>query len=73
MGRCTKVTLRSFLIGKYEVTFDEYDAFCQAMGIKLPSDEGWGRGRRPVINVSWFDAIAYANWRSQKEGICGFH
>ena len=33
-----------------------------------PADEGWGRGRRPVINVSWDDATAYANWLSKKTG-----
>ena len=33
-----------------------------------PSDEGWGRGRRPVINVSWDDAKAYVGWLSRKTG-----
>ena len=33
-----------------------------------PSDEGWGRGRRPVINVSWDDAQAYVAWLSKKTG-----
>jgi len=56
-----------FEIGKYETTFDEYDAFCEATGIVKPDDEGWGRGTRPVINVSWNDAIAYCNWLSEKE------
>ena len=64
-----KVTLRSFMIGKYEVTFTEYDAYCQATGNSRPSDWNWGRGNRPVINVSWYDAVAYCNWRSQKEGL----
>lgn len=60
-----QVTLTyDFLIGKYPVTFSEYDAFCTE-----PSDAGWGRGPRPVINVSWWDAIAYCNWLSNKEGI----
>ncbi len=54
-------------IGKYETTFDEYDAFCEATGRNKPGDEGWGRGQRPVINVSWWDAIAYCNWLSEKE------
>lgn len=40
------------LIGKYEVTFDEYDVFCEETGRIRPGDEGWGRGSRPVINVS---------------------
>jgi len=56
-----------FYIGKYETTFDEYDAFCEATGKSSADDENWGRGDRPVINVSWWDAIAYCNWLSEKE------
>ncbi len=63
-----KVTFTyDFYIGKYETTFDEYDAFCNATGKSKPKDEGWGRGKRPVINVNWWDAIAYCNWLSEKE------
>ena len=63
-----KVTFTyDFYMGKYEVTFDEYDAFCEATSRSKPSDYGWGRGTRPVINVSWNDAIAYCNWLSAKE------
>jgi|GEM_PF-1143988 len=58
-----------FEIGKYELTFDKYDAFCEATGRSKPYDSGWGRGTRPVIRVSWWDAIAYCNWLSEKEGI----
>ena len=57
------------MIGKYEVTFAEYDAYCQATGNGQPADRNWGRGNRPTINVSWYDAVAYCNWRSQKEGL----
>jgi len=61
-----KVTLTySFYMNKYEVTFDEFDAFCEATGRSKPEDKGWGRGKRPVINVSWNDAIAYCNWLSE--------
>ncbi|QQS55511.1 MAG: formylglycine-generating enzyme family protein [Candidatus Competibacteraceae bacterium] len=59
---------RPFEIGKYEVTFDEYDQFAHATGRALPSDQGWGRGRRPVINVSWEDAAAYVVWLSEMTG-----
>jgi len=55
-----------FSLGKHQVTFDEYDTFCNATGRSKPEDEGWGRGQRPVINVSWNDAIAYCNWLSEK-------
>ncbi|OQW83531.1 MAG: hypothetical protein BVN30_05750 [Proteobacteria bacterium ST_bin16] len=58
----------SFEIGKYAVTFDEYDVFANATKCKLPDDSGWGRGRRPVINVSFDDAQAYAKWLSDQTG-----
>lgn len=61
------VTLSDFYIGKTEVTFAEYDIFCSATGRKKPSDAGWGRGKRPVINVSWYDAVAYCNWLSERQ------
>jgi len=58
-----------FYIGKYEVTFAEYDRFCEETGRKKPSDEGWGREKRPVINVSWWDAIRFCNWLSDQDGL----
>jgi formylglycine-generating enzyme required for sulfatase activity len=58
----------SFALAKYEVSFSEYDAFATATGRSEPSDSGWGRGKRPVINVSWDDATAYAAWLSQQTG-----
>jgi len=63
-----QVSLSAFAISKYDVTFDEYDAYCQATGTAKPSDSGMGRGSRPVISVTWYDAVAYCNWRSQQEG-----
>ena len=56
------VTLSGFKMSKYEVTFDQYDAFCEATKREKPSDNGWGRGKLPVINVSWNDAYAFATW-----------
>ena len=58
-----------FYVGKYPVTFDEYDRYCKEARAEKPYDAGWGRGRRPVINVSWFDAIGYCDWLSEKEGL----
>ena len=57
-----------FAMSKYEVTFADYDAFAQASGRTFPDDEGWGRGTRPVINVSWLDAQAYTRWLSKITG-----
>ena len=62
------VTLSSFYLSRHEVTFNEYDAFCDDTNRDKPDDEGWGRGTRPVINISWHDAVAYCNWRSRLEG-----
>ena len=59
---------KSFAVGKYEVMFHEYDRFATATGRGLPGDQGWGRGRRPAINVTWLDAVAYADWLSQQTG-----
>lgn len=64
-----KVELENhFLISRYEITFNEYDFFALATNRALPDDMGWGRGERPVINISWDDAIAYANWLSKTTG-----
>jgi formylglycine-generating enzyme len=57
-----------FYIGSTPVTFDMYDAFSDATGKKKAWDEGWGRGTRPVINVSWYDAQEFFKWASQKTG-----
>lgn len=58
------VRIAPFAIGKYPITFDEWDA-CLAdggCGGYRPPDQGWGRGDRPAINVSWDDAQAYIAW-----------
>jgi formylglycine-generating enzyme required for sulfatase activity len=62
------VSVGRFAMGRFEVTFAEYDKFAEATGRNKPSDWGWGRGNRPVINVSWYDATAYAEWLSQQTG-----
>jgi formylglycine-generating enzyme required for sulfatase activity len=61
---------RSFAVGRYSVMFDEWDACVADSGCNnyKPSDQGWGRGRRPVINVSWDDAKSYVVWLSRKTG-----
>ncbi len=61
---------RNFEAGRTEVTFAQWDACVAAGGCNgyRPSDVGWGRGNRPVINVSWNDARAYVQWLSQRTG-----
>jgi formylglycine-generating enzyme required for sulfatase activity len=74
-----KVTVQPFQMGKYEVTFDEYDVFSHLINNEdgcadgheihsTVSDEGWGRGQQPVVNVSWNDAVCYAQWLSKHTG-----
>jgi formylglycine-generating enzyme required for sulfatase activity len=57
-----------FVVGRYAVTFDEWDACVADGGCNgyKPDDQGWGRGKRPVINVRWDDAQAYTAWLSRK-------
>ncbi len=64
----TVVFVKAFAIAQTEVTFSQYSVFAKATNRSIPSDSGWGRGNRPVINVSWHDARAYASWLSQKTG-----
>ena len=60
---------RPFAVGRYEVTFAEWDACRRAGGCShTPGAEGWGRGNRPAINVNWRDAQEYVGWLSQKTG-----
>jgi formylglycine-generating enzyme required for sulfatase activity len=65
-----EVRIADFALGRTEVTFDEWDA-CLADGECnkfRPNDQGWGRGRRPVINVNGDDARAYVSWLTRKTG-----
>ncbi len=70
-GPLHRVTFaRPLAVGKFAVTFVEWDACVGdgGCGGYRPPDEGWGRNQRPVINVSWDDAKAYAAWLSKKTG-----
>ena len=62
--------VRPFAVGRFAVTFDEWDACVKDGGCNgdQAADQGWGRGRRPAINVSWNDAKAYVAWLAQKTG-----
>ena len=63
-----QVIVGNYYLGIREVTFAEYDLFCDLTAKAKPNDEGWGRNQRPVINVSWQDAAAYCNWLSEQHG-----
>ena len=60
----------AFAVSVYEVTFAQWDACVLGGGCGgyRPDDVGWGRGTRPVINVSWEDAQAYVSWLSRQTG-----
>ena len=60
---------KPFAASKFVVTFAEWDA-CAAHGDCIPhvDDHGWGRGRQPVINVSWDNARGYVTWLSKITG-----
>lgn len=62
------ITLSSFYISKYEVTFIDFDAFCDATGRNKPNDKGWGRGKRPVFNITWEEAAEFCKWLSTITG-----
>lgn len=64
-----EVVLNTFYLMPTELSFEEYEAFCtNSKRIDCPSDKGWGSATRPVMSVSWLDAIEYCNWRSEKAG-----
>ena len=69
-GPVHNVTIgEAFAVGVTEVTFDEWDACRRSGGCShTPDGEGWGRGRRPVIDVSWQDAQDYVRWLSKETG-----
>lgn len=66
-GPVRDVMIKRFAIGRYEVTFDEYQQFSGATGRQLPDNLAWGPGR-PVMNVSWQDAVEYTKWLSEQTG-----
>ena len=59
---------RPFAIGRYALTFAEWDVYADKTDGYRPEDESWGRGARPVINVSWENAQDYLRWLSSQTG-----
>ncbi|MEZ6023133.1 MAG: SUMF1/EgtB/PvdO family nonheme iron enzyme [Hyphomonadaceae bacterium] len=69
-GPQREVSVAPFAIGKFEVTFAQWDACLAGGGCNgySPTDRGWGRGSRPVTDISWQDAQAYLDWLNQQAG-----
>lgn len=67
-----EVTVKSFYMGKTEVTVEQYYAYCKEKNIDKPSQptdwSGWEESERPVVNVSWLEAQEYLKWLSEKTG-----
>jgi formylglycine-generating enzyme required for sulfatase activity len=58
-----------FAIGRYEVTFNDWQQYAEASATPMPDNEGWGlSAQRPVIHVSWHQAVAYSQWLSKVTG-----
>ena len=73
----TRVEMSAFEIGKLEVTNAQYMAFCEDTDRELPPVPDWYRGQgdyfeelalHPVVNVTWYDAAAFCEWATEKEG-----
>lgn len=64
-----EVHLKSFSLSAFQVTFEEFDIFCEMTDREKPDDNGWGRGLQPVINISWDDAVQYCIWLSRQENL----
>lgn len=56
---------RPFAVSEYPVTFDEWEACVAVGGCPQVSDSGFGRGTRPVVNVTWGEAQRYVAWLSR--------
>ena len=63
-----EIHLEGYWLGKYEVTFEQYDKYCDETQKEKPPDGNWGRGKMPVISVSWHDSLEYCKWLSTKTG-----
>jgi formylglycine-generating enzyme required for sulfatase activity len=59
----------AFAMGRTEVTFDQYQACVAAKACRGGQDDHkWGKGKRPVINITWKDASDYARWLTAATG-----
>jgi formylglycine-generating enzyme required for sulfatase activity len=65
----TVILTQSFYIAKYAVTFEQYNAYCEETGRLLVDGNRWAQDNVPVFGLSWYDAVEYCNWLSEKEGL----
>ena len=63
-----EVHVSSFALATYELTFAQWDACTEYGPCRSVPDEGWGRGDRPVVNVSFDDVQVYLGWLSRETG-----
>ena len=63
------VSVKPFAMSKFEVTWTDWEPCMQASVCREPDDHAWGRAKRPIINISWEEATAYAKWLSDKTGV----
>lgn len=59
-------TVAAFYMQTHEVTWDQYQPCITAQVCKNVDDQGWGKGNRPIINVSWNDVQNYINWLNKQ-------
>jgi formylglycine-generating enzyme required for sulfatase activity len=72
-----RVVVADFQMGATEVTWWQYGLYAaaeQGNGVEMPDSPGWGiAGDNPVVHVSWYDAVQYANWLNEKKGMTAYY
>lgn len=68
-NKMLNIAIDSFYISKYQLTIREYDKYCVAIVNARLRENGWGSADRPAVDISWYEAISYCNWRSIQEGL----
>jgi formylglycine-generating enzyme required for sulfatase activity len=68
-GPDRSVVVGDFFMMEKKLTFEAFDSFCDATGRERLDDQGWGRGSRPAVNVTWMEAVEYCNWISGESGL----
>lgn len=63
-----EVSIKPFEMGKYEVTFDQWDECVKQKGCQFDARKFWGGGKQPVVSMSWDDTQEYVSWLSEKTG-----